>query len=567
MSHTGESVEWLQGLNLAKQHWLLFLCESFCDLGKPSRIDPQRRNAMLSRFPLCAALLCVSLFGWATETSAAKAALPEGSAPAPIASRYFPDRVHEFVWRNWNLVEPERLAKLVRASVQDILVTAESMGLPPAAAIPKEQKSRGYITVIRRNWHLLPYEQLLELLEMTPEQLAFTLREDDFLIAKLGMLKPKCQPLHYAPPDEAARRRAAEIKHVVEEEFGADMRRPGEPRFHFLEQFNKPSQSLSRPLAGEALQKSPRPLAGEAPRGYPGVRGAATEVGNDQIRFIYSYCAVYGDPLLNPELDPFPDGLLQRLSALGINGVWLHVVLRDLAPGGATFPEFGGGHEQRLVNLRVLVDRAKQFGIGVYLYMNEPRAMPEAFFRGRPELAGVREGEFRTLCTSQPAVRQWMGDALAHLFSHVPRLAGVFTITASENLTNCASHYGWKNCPHCKNRSDAEILAEVNATIEQGVHRGNPDAKVIAWDWGWRGHGESPDIIRQLPKSIWLMSVSEWALPMRRGGVPLSVGEYSISAVGPGPRATRQWKVAQAAGLKTVAKVQLNNTWELSTVP
>ena len=437
--------------------------------------------------------------------------------------------MHEFVWRNWNLVEPEKLAKLVGASNEDILAMAGSMGLPPAAAIPKEQKSRGYITVIRRNWHLLPYGQLLELLEMTPEQLAFTLREDDFLIAKLGMLKPKCQPLHFAPPDEAARRRAAEIKHVVEEELGAGMRGPAEPRFHFLEQFNKPLQSS--PLAlGEGQQSSPRPL-GEG----QGVSAAAPPAGNDQPRFIYSYCAVYGDPLLNPELDPFPDGLLQRLSAMGINGVWLHVVLRDLAPGGATFPEFGAGHEQRLANLRLMVERAKKYGVGIYLYMNEPRAMPQAFFRNRPELAGVGEGPFVAMCTSQPAVRQWISDSLAHVFSHVPGLAGVFTITASENLTNCASHYSWKSCPHCKNRSDADILAEVNATIGEGVHRGNPDARVIAWDWGWRGHGESPDIIRKLPKSVWLMSVSEWALPIRRGGVPVTVGEYSISAVGPVP--------------------------------
>ncbi len=47
-------------------------------------------------------------------------------------------------------------------------------------------KTRGYVTLIRRNWQLLPYEQLLELLEMTPEQLAFTLREDDYLWVKLG---------------------------------------------------------------------------------------------------------------------------------------------------------------------------------------------------------------------------------------------------------------------------------------------------------------------------------------------------------------------------------------------
>ena len=44
-------------------------------------------------------------------------------------------------------------------------------------------------------------------------------------------------------------------------------------------------------------------------------------------------------------------------------------------------------------------------------------------------------------------------------------------------------------------------------------------------------------------------------------------GGYSISSVGPGPQAVDNWKAAQAAGLRTVAKVQVNNSWELSTVP
>ena len=102
------------------------------------------------------------------------------------------------------------------------------------------------------------------------------------------------------------------------------------------------------------------------------------------MRLIYSYLALYGDPLLNPRLDPFPDGLLRRLADLGINGVWLHVVLRDLAPGGTAFPEFGEGHQQRLANLRALVERAKKYGIGVYLYINEPRGMPKEFFKTDP---------------------------------------------------------------------------------------------------------------------------------------------------------------------------------------
>jgi len=35
------------------------------------------------------------------------------------------------------------------------------------------------------------------------------------------------------------------------------------------------------------------------------------------------------------------------------------------------------------------------------------------------------------------------------------------------------------------------------------------------------------------------MSVSEWSLPIERGGIKTTVGEYSISAVGPRSPGTR----------------------------
>jgi len=478
---------------------------------------------------------------WAGRAFCAENVLPEGNAPTPIVSRHFPDRVHEFVWRNWNAVAPSKLAKILGASVQEVTALAESMGLPAAAAIPPEMKTRGYITLLRRNWHLLPYGQLLELVEMTPERLAFALREDDFLWVKLGRLKPKCEPLRYHVPDEAARRRAAEIRRTVEEDFGEEIRRPAEPRFDFVRQLSSPLQSFSPFRPGQDQPVS--------------------------LRFVYSYLAVYGDPLSNPQLDPYPDGFLERLSAVGINGVWLHVVLRDLAPGGAAFPELGADHERRLANLRVLVQRAKKYGVGVYLYMNEPRAMPASFFKSRPDMGGVREEGFTALCTSHPAVRQWMGDALTYVFRQVPDLGGVYAITASENLTNCASHGDWRSCQHCKGRSDADILAEVVAVIEAGVHRGNPEANVIASDWGWRGHGDARDIIARLPKLVWLMSVSEWDKPIERGGIATKVGEYSISAVGPGPRSLRHWAAARQAGIKTAAEIQFNNTCEIASIP
>ena len=70
-----------------------------------------------------------------------------------------------------------------------------------------------------------------------------------------------------------------------------------------------------------------------------------------------------------------------------------------------------------------------------------------------------------------------------------------------------------------------------------------------------------------LRKGTSLMSVSEWSIPIERGGVSTTVGEYSISTVGPGPRAQRHWKWAREAGLETLAKIQAGNTWELSAVP
>ena len=72
---------------------------------------------------------CMVLLGWAGDSSAEETVLPQGDARASIASRHFPDRVHEFVWRNWNAVEPAKLAKILGASVED--VTAMGPGTCP----------------------------------------------------------------------------------------------------------------------------------------------------------------------------------------------------------------------------------------------------------------------------------------------------------------------------------------------------------------------------------------------------------------------------------------------------
>ena len=574
-------------------------------------------------------------------------ARPQGSPPLP--EPHFPDRLHLFVWRNWEIANVDRLARVAQTTPEKILELGASMGLPAKRRFTGEQLRRIYITVIRQNWHVLPRDQLIELLGWTLEKLEFTLKEDDFLSHKLGP-KPDCPSIVYIEPSAEVRRRAAEIRRAVQQALGPVLQEPGEPPFAFVERLSDQSFTLLRdPTARPAeshvdvadwelsVPSGPAVASTDRFRDYlqdamgsrPGSRdsgriefrlaadadtpsedfsidvsdGAVTitaqggfhqavswlqdrmeEAGGPflprgrfeykpvfDLRYIYSYFALYGDPLLEPDIDPFPDGYLEKLVRVGINGVWMQAVLSTLAPAKA-FPEFGEGAETRLANLRKLVERAARYGLRVFLYINEPRAQPPAFFRDRPELRGAEQGGFYCMCTAVGEVREWLADSLTHVFEKVPGLGGVFTISMSENLTNCFSKGTQDSCPRCRKRALEDAVSEVAWAVRDGVRGASRNAEIIIWDWGWPPWGSRRNrlgskIISRLPTDIRLLSVSEWDLPVERGGVESRVGEYSISSVGPGPRARRNWRLARKRGIPPMAKTQFNNTWEISAVP
>jgi hypothetical protein len=343
--------------------------------------------------------------------------------------------------------------------------------------------------------------------------------------------------LRHQPLNEATLRREREIAQIVREEFPEGIAKSEEPLFNFVSQLSR------KPAPSPTLNSHP----------------------STSLRFCYSYFALYGDPLLEKHADPYPAGLLARLAQAGVNGVWLQAVLHKLAPFPWK-PEESARHQERLKNLRKLVARARKHGIRVFLYLNEPRAMPLGFFESRPQLKGAVEGDHATLCTSVPEVQKFIADSIATICRAVPDLGGFFSITASENLTNCWSHGGGAKCPRCARRPAADVIAEVNRLFQDGIRKSGSRAQLIAWDWGWND-AWAGDVIKQLPTEVALQSVSEWRLPIERGGVKAEIGEYSISAVGPGPRAQRHWQLARERGLQTIAKIQAGNTWELSAVP
>ena len=75
------------------------------------------------------------------------------------------------------------------------------------------------------------------------------------------------------------------------------------------------------------------------------------------------------------------------------------------------------------------------------------------------------------------------------------------------------------------------------------------------------------EIIGRLPKSCWLMSVSEWALPIERGGIRSAVGEYALSAVGPGTAGARTLAIRQAGRSENRRQNTGERLWEMAVVP
>ena len=462
----------------------------------------------------------------------------------PVTFAPFPDALSAYVWRNWFLVPKDVLARAIGATQSEVTETAEELGLPPEPHVQPEWRRRGYVTVLKRNWHLLPYEQLFKVLDMTRDELLFAFKEEDFLFYKLGDLKPKCALVVWRKSDDGLRVARRRLARVLEEE-GVDVAAAESPRFGFFSEFANVPAGMHRQAA----------------------------IGNGALRIVYPYTGTYCDSLEDPEVSSYPEGLLARLAGEGVNGIWLHAVLWTLAKD-PKYPEFGNGCENRLANLRVLVARAAKYGIKVFLYMNEPRGQLGSFFEvdpARRDMKGSPYGpqgfEQYAFCTSSPETRRWLEDSLAQVFASVPGLGGIITITYSENLTHCASRWKRESCPRCRMRSDADLIVEANSAMIAGVHRSAPDAQVLVWDWAWPTNA-AKDVISRLPKrNVKLLCGSESRMKFRRGGVYVEERDYAISVVGPGRQALERWSLAADAGLGLAAKVQAANSLELASYP
>lgn len=455
-----------------------------------------------------------------------------------LSFKHFPTPTQCMIYRNWELVEPERIARVLGVTTARVNELAAQMGLPVPAVVHGDFLHKGYVTLIRANWHLLPYEQLCTLLDISEQTLSYLLAEDDFLDIKLGSIKPDTPPLKDINLTPQQQEQTAWIAELTR-------------------------QTLAKlpPITAEPFDFSPH--------FHDSVIGTSGPCDRFGIRMCASYCALYGDPFSDQRLLElsYPDELLAAYRDLGINALWTQAVLDTLTPSPFQ-PQLSRGYEKRLEMVNRLIQKLGRYGIRLYLYLNEPRALDISFFNDHPELCGAKERGLGALCVCTEEVQKRLYDGAKYLAEHTPGLGGFLTITASENLTNCYSRTDGNqtDCPRCSKVPPAEIFALVNRLLFEGARAAVPDFHMIAWNWGWPGW-TIPDTIAGIDPAVDIMGVSEQAVKKKIGGIVTSVLDYSISVEGPGEYALATFDAARASGHKTFAKIQANNSWELAAVP
>ena len=444
----------------------------------------------------------------------------------------FPTKWQTVIFRNYGYVSTNKIASVLGCNEAVIKREAERMGLCKVEYNGIWEK-KGYITIIRNNWFLLPYEQLTKLLGITEEKLAFYLEKEDFLAVKLGGFKPECELIQYAPLTKEEKEKTA---------FIADMVRP-----YIKKGLVKPFQFFF----ADKLEKG-------------------KIVASDGMKIVHGYLTPCGDVFMEDNTKYLPDSLLQAYAKQGINGLWFHGVLSALSPYPFNLSA-SENYQARRAELQKLIVRCKSYGIKVYLYVNEPRDLAEKEFGSYSYLMGRRENGRATFCLEQKETQEYLYGAFKDLLLDVKDLGGFITITMSENPTHC--HYiPHTNCPICKNISAEYSAAKVNNIIQKAVRDSGSSAEVIANLWGWSTYMEWTEEqtlhgVELLDKDISVLCVSEFDLDIEKGGMKSRVIDYSIANPGPSEITKKTLQKAKETGHKIYAKIQVNNSWECSAVP
>ncbi len=131
---------------------------------------------------------------------------------------HFPTKFQALIFRLWENVPAKRLAEVLKTDEATVTQLASDMGLGEQRWLD-EWMTRGYISILRHAWNILPYNQLCQLLDWNEDRLDFILKEDDFLDVKLAgwqRIRTDVEEVYYRPLTEEEKARTARIKESME---------------------------------------------------------------------------------------------------------------------------------------------------------------------------------------------------------------------------------------------------------------------------------------------------------------------------------------------------------------
>ncbi len=285
---------------------------------------------------------------------------------------------------------------------------------------------------------------------------------------------------------------------------------------------------------------------------------------------------------------------LQQIADNGFNAIWVHGVLANMT-SHPEFPEFGIHAQQHIASMNELIQRAEKFGLKVLIYFQPVRSIAARnvkFWKHHADCMGQKEVaqeqvvtenlydeiDMNCLCTSVPAVKIWVRNAVSQLAEKMPGLGGVILIAGSEYPGHCYSHRVKRNptqwtplieCPRCKEREPYDVAAELVCLVRDGIREHSAEMAIIAWNWGWSSWMKAPcqELIELLPDDVIIMACCE-----RGGSLDLAerpnhpVNEYSLIYGGPSQLCQETLAAAASRGLGGMLKLQLGTTHELANV-
>ena len=245
------------------------------------------------------------------------------------------------------------------------------------------------------------------------------------------------------------------------------------------------------------------------------------------------------------QLDFYPDAHLNSIAHSGFDAILVFTTDVDTTPTG-------------YLDFNDLVDRAKNFGIDVYLYTR----MPSDRHPEDPDAEEYYRNSYGKLFRKCPGAKGiiFVGESCGFP-SKDPRTAGSNTVLHEEGIRPKKPLSGYFPS------YDFPLWLQL---IEKTIHNESPQADIVFWtyNFGYAPEEDRLKIIENLPENITLLVTYEMFEESHIHGINSVCMDYSISLTGPGKVFAAEAAAAKKRNIKLYTMSNTaGTTWDFGTIP